>query len=71
MKEVFVNINDGFIKWFSPAGSGSEPFTRSQDCPFGSLTKDEVLGRVVKCLSEMALAKGEEWSFRFNHQPKL
>jgi hypothetical protein len=61
-KEVFININEGFIKWFGPNTSGSEPTLDN---------KEEALGRVVKCLTQVARVRGEEWSFRFSHQPKL
>ena len=61
MKEVFVNINDGFIKWIAPCGTGGEPFEGDSS---------EVIGRAVKMLTDLATARGEEWSFRFNRQPR-
>lgn len=61
MKEVFININDGFVKWWAPNSRGSEPF--SEDC-------SEVLGRSIKMLTDLAASRGEEWSFRINRQPR-
>ena len=63
MKEVFINVNDGFIKFWGPSISGSEPFIGD--------TKQEVLGRVIIMLLDLAKARGEDWSFRINRQPKV
>jgi hypothetical protein len=61
MKEAFININDGFIKWWGPNTSGSEPFAEGE--------KNEVLGRIINSLIDLAKARGEDWSFRINKQP--
>lgn len=60
MKEVFINVNDGMIKWFGPNTNGSEPTNGDSN---------ETLGRVVKCLMDLSTARGEEWVFRVNRQP--
>ena len=61
MKEVFININEGMIKFWGPTISGSEPFLDD--------SKQEVLGRVIIMLLDLAKARGEDWSFRINRQP--
>ena len=68
MTEVFINVNKGFIKWWGPNTTGSNPFRLSEDCPFGTTDKDEVLGRTIKCLMDLARSRGEDWSFRISRQ---
>lgn len=61
MKEAFININKGCIKWWGPNTSGSEPF--------GEGEKAEALGRTINCLTDLAKARGEDWAFRISKQP--
>jgi hypothetical protein len=63
MKEVFINVNPGFIKFWGPKISGSEPAPDH--------TEHEVLGRVISCLSDLARARKEEWLFRVNKAPNI
>jgi hypothetical protein len=56
MKEVFIKIHEGCVKWFGPDTTGSEPFHGN---------KNEAIGRVINCLMDLSRARGEEWSFRF------
>jgi hypothetical protein len=62
-KEVFINVNDGCIKWWGPGTSGSEPTV--------DLDSSTVLGNVIKMLMDLSRARGEDWSFRINRQPKV
>ena len=60
MKEVFINVNDGMVKWWGPNTSGSEPMNGN---------KNETIGRVISCMMDLAKARGEDWSFRISKQP--